>query len=300
MTYPSASFDWNQARAFLATAEEGSLSAAARALGQTQPTLGRQIAALEERLGVTLFDRVGRTLVLTPSGQELLPHIRAMEEAASRMALTATGQAQSVRGHVSISASDVLTVHVLPPIIARLSRLAPEIEVTLLAQNNLADIPRREADIAVRHVRPTQPDLTARLVGEGQGRFYAATSYLDRVGRPKDPAEMATHTYIGFTDNETTLAYMAQRGIPLRREAIRHTTDSALALWELVKQGLGVTIMTETLGNTTPGVEAILPEITFPYPFWLVTHRELHTSKRIRIVYDHLADSLAAHISRRA
>ncbi|WP_163847560.1 LysR family transcriptional regulator [Pseudooceanicola aestuarii] len=297
MTHPSASFDWNQARAFLATAETGSLSAAARLLGQTQPTLGRQITALEEKLGVTLFDRVGRTLVLTPSGQALLPHLRAMEEAATRMALTATGQAQAVKGHVSISASDVLSALVLPPILARLSRIAPEVEVTVLAQNTLADIPRREADIAVRHVRPTQPELTARLVGEGVGRLYGATRYLDRTGRPAVAADLARHAYVAFTNTDETLHYMHQRGLPLTRENIRLTTDNGLTLWEMVKHGLGLAVMTEDVARITPEVEAVLPEVTFAYPVWLVTHRELHTSRRIRIVFDHLADALSAHMA---
>ena len=105
MNSPAAAFDWNQARAFLATAETGSLSAAARQLGQTQPTLGRQIAALEDRLGVQLFDRVGRGLVLTQAGRELMVHVRTMEEAATRFSLAATGRSEEIAGEVSVTAS---------------------------------------------------------------------------------------------------------------------------------------------------------------------------------------------------
>ena len=107
MKWQTVSFDWNQARAFLVTVEEGSLTAAARALGLTQPTLGRQVAALEDSLGVTLFDRVGRSLRLTPSGLELLDHVRSMGDAAGRVSLTASGQSQTVEGQVCITASDL-------------------------------------------------------------------------------------------------------------------------------------------------------------------------------------------------
>ena len=108
MEWQSVAFDWNQVRAFLVTAEEGSFSAAARALGLTQPTLGRQVAALEDYLGVTLFERLGRSLSLTQSGLELLDHVRAMGDAASRISLTASGQSQRIEGQVCITATDVL------------------------------------------------------------------------------------------------------------------------------------------------------------------------------------------------
>src|SRR5512137_529250 len=114
----SPSFDWTLARAFLATAEAGSLSAAARLAGQTQPTLGRQVAALERALGIALFERVGRGLALTPSGREVLEHVRAMGEAAGRVALVASGRSQAVAGPIRITASEVYAAHLLPSILA--------------------------------------------------------------------------------------------------------------------------------------------------------------------------------------
>ena len=119
MDWRSVTFDWNRARAFLVTAEEGSLSAAARALGMAQPTLGRQVSALERELGVALFERVGRGLALTPSGLELVEHVRAMGDAASRVSLTASGQSQSVEGTIRIAVTDIYAVFVLPPIVGR-------------------------------------------------------------------------------------------------------------------------------------------------------------------------------------
>ena len=156
MDWRSVSYDWNQVRAFLATVEEGSLSAAARALGLTQPTLGRQVAGLEAALGVTLFERIGKTLVLTAPGMELLEQTRAMGAAASRLSLAATGQSTSIEGHVRISASDSYAAHILPPILVDLARRAPGINVEIVVSNQISDLRRREADIAIRNFRPTE------------------------------------------------------------------------------------------------------------------------------------------------
>ena len=200
MNWNGTSFDWNQARAFLATAEEGSLSAAARALGLTQPTLGRQVAGLEETLGVLLFDRVGRSLVPTEAGLSLLEHVRAMGEAANRVSLAASGRSQAIAGHVCISASDVVAQYMLPPVIGELRRKAPEIEIELVASNTVSDLRRREADIAIRHIRPEEPDLIARLVRETTARLYAATSWLEENGRPKTAGDLAGASFVGFGD----------------------------------------------------------------------------------------------------
>ena len=299
MNWPAASFDWNQARAFLATAEHGSLSAAARALGQTQPTVGRQVTALEDQLGVALFDRAGRGLVLTDPGRELLIHMREMGSAAERAALTATGQSQTLRGTVSITASDVFSTRLLPRIIADLARKSPEIDVEIVAANDLRDIARREADIAIRHVRPEDPNLTARLLGEGQGHFYAAPSYIDRRGRPETRADLTRHDFVGFLDAEGMVAALAARDIHIPLQNFRYRTDSGLVMWEFVRFGLGIGLMSEDLGRTTPETEIILPaEPAFTFPIWLVTHRELQSSRRIRVVFDHLAEAISANIKR--
>ncbi len=198
MDWRSVKFDWNRARAFLVTAEEGSLSAAARALGMTQPTLGRQVDALEQELGVALFDRVGRGLALTPTGLDLLEHVRAMGDAAGRVSLAATGQAQSIEGSVCITASEVTAAYLLPPIIAQLRRDAPGIEIELIASNTPSDLRRREADIVVRSFRPTQPDLVAKKIRDVSVRLYATPCYLQRLGGPQSPKDLAHAEFIGF------------------------------------------------------------------------------------------------------
>ncbi|MFT6024740.1 MAG: DNA-binding transcriptional LysR family regulator, partial [Ascidiaceihabitans sp.] len=162
MEWQRLAFDWNQARAFLVTAEEGSLSAAARALGLTQPTLSRQVSGLETALGLTLFERTPRALLLTQAGTEVLAHFRSMGDAANRISLTATGQSQAITGHVVIAATNMMATHYLPPILKKIQAKAPELTIEINASNELSDLRRREADIAIRHVRPQDENLFAK------------------------------------------------------------------------------------------------------------------------------------------
>ncbi|MGR3635778.1 MAG: LysR family transcriptional regulator [Shimia sp.] len=287
-------FDWNHIRAFLATAEDGSLSAAARRLGLTQPTLGRQVSALEADLGVLLFERIGRSLRLTDAGAELLGHVRAMGEAADRVSLAATGQNQTIEGRVAITASDVYSAYLLPPILTRLRSVAPKLIIDVVAGDDIRDIMRREADIAIRHVRPEQPDLIARLIRDARGHFYASPDYLDRRGRPKTVDDLKTHDFIGFSDNERMLEYLQPMGFPITNDNFRAGSASGLVAWELCRQGFGIAPMAEEVAAKTQGVERILPDLDpITFPIWLTTHRELHTSRKIRLVFDVLAEALA-------
>ena len=161
MDWRAVTFDWNRVRAFLVTAEEGSLSAAARALGLAQPTLGRQVEALERELGVALFERTGRGLLLTPAGHDLLGHARAMGDGAGALALSAAGQTDALDGEVAVSVSDIDAVCLLPPILERLYATHPGIRVEIVVDNALSALRRQEADIAIRNVRPTEGDLVA-------------------------------------------------------------------------------------------------------------------------------------------
>ncbi len=183
MDWRAVKFDWNKARAFLVTAEEGSLSAAARALGMAQPTLGRQVDGLEQELGVVLFERVGRGLTLTPSGMELLEHVRGMGEAAGRVSLAAAGQSQALEGSISISASEIYAAVLLPPIVTKLRVEEPGIHVEIVVSNRASDLLRREADIAIRNFRPTEPDLIAKKIGTADAILYAAPSYVEKLKR---------------------------------------------------------------------------------------------------------------------
>lgn len=286
MDWNAISFDWNQARAFLATAEEGSLSAAARALNTTQPTIGRQVSALEETLEVALFERVGRGLLLTHAGRELAAHIGAMRDAATRVSLTASSHSEVIEGEVCITASDVMAVYALPEFLKKLHQIAPKMDVTIDASNSLQDLQRREADIAIRHVRPDQPELIARLVREDTAHFYASPEYLNHFGRPKDKADLIRHKLISFGEPDQTMRYLDTIGITLERSNFLFHSENGLVSWEMTKAGLGIGIMGDLIARQTPAVEQVLPDTTITYPVWLTTHKELHTSKRIRLVFD--------------
>jgi len=293
MDQAPGSFDWNQVRAFLATVDEGSLSAAARVLGLTQPTLSRQVAALEADLGVILFERGPRTMVLTDAGRQLVDHVRAMGDAADRIALTALGQSQDVSGHVKISTTSAMATWHLPKIMEVMRTAAPAVSVEIIASNDMSDIIRREADIAIRHARPEQPELIAKLVGETTAHLFASKKLLDRVGRPNSLDDLHNFDVIGFNWKISLRSALLQCGVdaPVRDPMI--ITEAGTALLQFVRQGLGISILTKDVLNLFDDLELVLPEIALiPVPVWLVTHQELHTSRRIRVVYDVLAQEL--------
>lgn len=238
-------FDWNHALAFWTTVEEGSLSAAARKLGLTQPTLSRQVAALEQSLGVT------------------------------------------------ISASDGLAAYILPDILHGIRQAAPEITLEIIASNALSDLRRREADIAIRHVRPDQPDLIGRLVHDSEANLYAAQSWVEQNGMPRDPADLASAGFIGLGDSERLAVYLQSCGLPVNQASFILTSENSVVVWEMVKRGLGVSFQIHEIAAKTPGIVRLLPWIKPVVPIWLVTHRELRTSRRIRMVFDLLAEGLA-------
>lgn len=294
MNWAALTFDWNQARAFLATAETGSFSAAARALQMTQPTLGRQVAALEDALDIVLFERIGRKLELTPAGKDLLTHVRTMGEAAMKASLTASGRAESITGDVCISVTDIFATYTMPAIVAELRQLAPQVRIRVLASNALSDLQRREADIAVRHVAPTQPDLIARKLRESTGHLYASRSYLDAFGPIRLPADVADADFIGIGEEVELLTFLQNWGLPITAQNIRIFADSGGAGWEMGRQGLGLLPMTEDVARYFPDMVIVLPALDpVPVPYWLTVHRELHSSKRIRLVFDHLAAVLS-------
>ena len=289
-----AAFDWTQGRAFLATVEAGSLSKAAKALGLTQPTLSRQVAGLEAALGVVLFERVGRALVLTDTGRDLLDHFRDMGAAAERIALAAAGHSQALEGRVVISASDAFAVYVLTPLLAELQGIAPGIEIEVLASNTISDLQRREADVAIRHQRPVEPELIGRQVGEWRARLYASRAYLERRGRPLEPGDLAGHDLLGFAPVERLVSTLVAFGLPITRRNFRHVTDNGLVLGEMAQRGLGIAVTPSVFALHMTGMEPVLPDWPgIPVPLWLIAHREVQTSRRIRVVFDFLGEALA-------
>ncbi|HBM88964.1 MAG TPA: LysR family transcriptional regulator [Rhodobiaceae bacterium] len=299
MNWEKVTFDWNQARAFLVTAEEGTLSGAGRALGLTQPTLGRQVAALEESLGVTLFERVGKSLALTDAGRELLIHVRTMGEAAGRLSLSAYGQSQMLEGKVSITATDAMSAYHLPQILKTIREAAPGIELDIVSSNDVQDLRRREADIAIRHARPEEPNLIAKLVHETSAHLFASPRYLDVYGRPTCPADLVDAVFIGPENPERMLPALAEIGLHLTRDQFKITTNNGVAMYEMISQGLGIGFMPKDFMRNANMVdllnlEQILPEVPpILVPVWIIAHSEVHTSPRVRLVFDILADALS-------
>ena len=294
MNWKSIAFDWNQARAFLVTAEEGSLSAAARALGLTQPTLSRQVAALEETLGVTLFERVSKSLILTEAGIELAEHVRSMGEAASRISLTASGQSQQIEGLVTISATDIMACYLLPDILRSLRERAPGIDIRVHCTNSLSDLRRRDADIAIRHVAPDHPDLYARKIRNTPARMYAARSYLEQRDRPLSLETAQDLDIIGFDNTDELIQHLRAMGLPVTAANISICSPNGIVAWEYARKGLGLCVMADEVADKCPEVVPVFADLDpVLFPIWLVTHRELHTSRKIRTVFDHLAEGLA-------
>lgn len=286
-------FDWNRARAFLVTAEEGSLSAAAAALDMTQPTVGRQVAALEKELGVTLFERTNSGLVLTQSGADLIVQVKAMGDAASNLSRLASGHIETVEGVVCISATEMVAAFILPPIIEKLRQQWPKIEVEIIASSEASDLSRREADIAIRNFRPTQQDLIAKRVKNTSGHFYASKPYLESLKRRQTPQDLSDAVFMGTDRSNRVITYLNKFGFELKPSNFPIIVANHLVQWEMVKQGNGIGFMMAEVGDAEPLVDNVLIDApAFEMETWLVAHRELKTSQKFRVVFDFLATEL--------
>lgn len=286
-----ASFNWNHVRAFLVTVEEGSLSAAARALKTSQPTLGRQVSALEETIGVPLFERVGTQLRLTEEGHSLAEHARAFGRAASQFSLAASGRSQAVEGTVRLSVGELFAAFVMPPIIERLHDRHPGIVIELVASNVSSDLKRREADIAFRADAASQPNLRSIEVNRLASRFYASTDYLMRHAKGTD----ARHRFIDFDDSGAYLHFLNSLGFALSNDDIAVRAESHFVQWALARRGLGIVTALEIIGDADETMQRVWPEKDpIVSSMHLVAHRELLGSPRVATVFDFLREELAA------
>lgn len=294
MNWDAMSFDWNHVRAFLATVEQGSLSGAARALKQTQPTVSRQITALEDSLQLTLLERGTRLTALTEAGHALLIHVQEMAESATRISRVAVGQAEKVEGNVKISASDAMITYSVAPCIAALRALHPGIQIELAPSAGVTDLTRRDADIAIRHVRPTEAELIAKRLPDFEIGLFASESYLEQFGGIKKPTDLARACFIGYETAGRLVPQMEFMGLPVTSTNFSIVTTSGCALYELAREGAGIALLPTSVANSRLGLVRVLPEVSGgDMPTWLVTHRELNTSPRIRLTFDYLAEHLA-------
>lgn len=291
MGWRHVSFDWSAVRAFLATAEEGSFSAAARATGSTQPTIGRQVTALEEELGVVLFERVGRGLALTPTGLELVEHARGMGESALHLSRIAAGQSESLSGSVCISAGEVISNYLLPPMLGRIREQHPGIQLELLVTNQVSDLALREADIALRNFRPQDAELVTRKLSDHRGYLYATPEYLSSLGNPETLEELARGEFIAFDRSDVFRKGLAALGLHPEPSRFGWVTSNQLVQWALVTQGSGIGVMMAEVGDAEPRVVRVLPDLlAFPFSTWITSHREVKTSRRVRTVFDLLGE----------
>lgn len=290
--------DWTLYRSFLAVLRDGSLSAAARSVGATQPTLGRHVEQLEQALGCPLFTRSPGGLAPTPMALTLRPHAEAMETAAEALRRQASGESMAVRGTVRISASEMVGGAVLPPMLARFQSDYPEITLELSLSNSQDDLLRREADIAIRMVRPTQDALLARPVGTLTVGFYAHRRYVERHGLPADLAEAASHILIGFDKDAFVARGMTLGGLTITRDLFRYRVDNDLAQWQALLAGVGIGGCQDRLAAREPDLVAVLPDkLRLQYDTWLVMHEDQRDNRRIKLLFDFLAEEMRAYIA---
>ncbi len=288
-----ARLDWSLVQAFLAVAETGSLSAAARALDRSQPTLGRQVRALEEQLGGELFHRQPRGLDLTETGAALLQPARSMREAANAMALAVAGRDEGLEGTVRITASVAVTVFHLPRILTEIRQAEPRIALDIVPSDRSSNLLYREADIAIRMYRPTQQDLVTRHLGDTAIGIFAARSYLRRRGQPRTLAEAAGHDIIGQDRETLVLDGMRAMGLTASRDLFAFRCDDVATSWQLVRAGAGLGFLQRSLGLRDPELVEIDLGIALPtLPVWLTAHEAMRRTPRIRRVWDMLAESL--------
>ena len=290
--YPN-DLDWTYIRAFLAVAESGSLSAAARKIGQSQPTLGRHIKAAEEALDTKLFARTAGGLQLTEAGFALLEPARNMAKASADLVTLAAGRDARLSGTVRITASVVMSHYLLPSIIAKIREAEPEIEIELVPSDTSENLIFREADIAIRMHRPTQLDIIARKIREHPVALYASRDLLERHGNPHTLEELREFDFVGFDRSDMIIRAMRSIGIQVDRHYFGVRCDNQATYWELVRQGCGAGAMQTVIGDRDRQVEKLFfqPEIQ-GLPVWLAAHEVLYRTPRVKHVWDHLVAEL--------
>ena len=292
--FDPARLDWNLLRAFVAVVEQGSLTRAAAQLGTSQPTLSRQIAALEAVAGVPLFERTARRLVPSLVAQAMAEPAARMLAAAQACALAASAPADQLAGSVRLTASQVVSAHVLPPMLVRLAAEHPEIQVELVASDRLDNLLEREADIAVRMVQPTQGAVITRHLVDWPLGFYAHRRLVDAHGLPT-LATLAQHRWVGFDQSTQMLDGFRAAGHAVDRRFFALRCDSQPVNLAMVRAGVGIGVVMVPLARRLPELVPVLPELQLPVlPVWLTAHRELRASRRLKVVFDHLAAGLRA------
>ena len=294
--------NWNLVRSYLMVAEHGSTLAAARHLEVTQSTISRHLAELEAELSVQLFDRRKTGLALTDKGRELLGFAKQMDNIADNLQTEASHYSSTVSGTVRISASEVLAVEVLPYCLEQLIKENPELQIEIVASNEASNLLAREADIALRLFAPTQQELVCKHLLDIPIAFYAHEKYLEIIpsgGEVNTLKDLSEQRFIGFDLNTLFIDAAKQMGFKFKRNDFQIRTDSIGVQNHCAQAGLGLVVMQEHLAQKLDGMCKVdigteLP----PLPLYLVAQQELRVSRKLRVVYDSLAVSLAAFYGR--
>ncbi|AQZ52726.1 LysR family transcriptional regulator [Martelella mediterranea] len=288
---------WDYYRTFLAVLESGSLSGAARRLGLTQPTVGRHIEALERDAGQQLFTRSQRGLEPTDTARAMKPLAEAMAASADAMRRASSETRDEVSGSVRISASDVISIEVLPGILAPVMAAYPRLEFELSVSDALEDLLNRKADIALRLVEPTQAALVVRHVGKIPIGCFARKEVVARFGAPQTIDDLKAVPTIGF-DRELAYVRDMMEGFPeLALPDFSFRSDSNLAQLAAIRTGCGFGFCQHPLGERDPAlIEVLHGQIPFQLPLWIAMHEDLRRSPRCRVVFDALVKGMSAYI----
>ena len=284
---------WDLFRTFAAVLRDGSLSGAARTLGLTQPSVSRHVEALEQAVGGALFVRSQRGLSPTDRAIALRPYAEELVATSAALLRTATAAAGEIAGTVRVTASEIVAVEHLPPILAGIRRDHPRLSIELVVSNAVDDLLQRRADIAVRMVAPEQQALVAGRAGSVTLGLHAAKDYLDRRGMPASLADLTRHDLIGpDTDTPGTRAVLGL--LPgLERSHFALRTDSDIAQVAAIRAGFGVGVCQVEVARRDPALVRVLADdFSVELPLWIVMHEDLRSSARCRIVYDALAAAL--------
>ena len=291
--------DWRALQDVVAVAETGSLSAAARRLNVSQPTVGRRIEQLEDQLDTLLFNRTTRGLLLTKVGEGILNHAKQMEEGALAIERIATGANQELQGNVRISLIEDLGINWLPKKLSEFHAQFPQLAIEVNIDNRNVNLLRREADIAIRLARPEQQDLICRKAGMLHFGLYASQSYLDEHGVPEKRADLKEHFHVGFDEVMARGPNIKKLESLFIQEHIRHRSNSHMEMMEVTRAGLGCAALCCFIADTHPDLQRVLSnKFDYAREIWLVTHTEINSSARIRAVFDFLGKVLEEDVDR--
>jgi DNA-binding transcriptional LysR family regulator len=286
---------WDDLRVFLAVHRSGSHKRAGRMLGVAPTTVGRRIAALESALGVRVFLRTPERLQITAAGSKLVAHAERMEAQASDLERELSAADSRLEGSLRITAGDALVQYVLLPKLAELRREHPQLVFELRADTRMLDLSRREADLAVRLVRPKEPALIARRLGDMPMSLFASQDYLDRRGTPRALAALAAHDWIGFDASLDDLPQTKwlRRSVPEPRYVVRANTMSAQVT--ACAQGHGIALLPSFVAPREPQLRRLMPRLVGPSrELWAVTHADMRGNARIEALLAWLGRAIRA------